>query len=168
MSSFDHSVDEPASTLDLGIRKLHHAGISTLDIDRLIAFYVETFGFEQVSELSWDAGSDDIDAALALEDSSARMAMLRLGGIHLELFEFANPRSDPRDRESAVSDLGINHLCFVVDNLDVVTSRLEQKGVGVHATPRDVGDGPFVYCRDPDGNAIELWQLPPTNPEEKT
>ena len=62
----------------------------------------------------------------------------------------------------------LHHLCLLVDDLDVVVRRLEELGVVVHASPRDIGDGPFIYCRDPDGNAIEFWQLPPTDPEEET
>jgi catechol 2,3-dioxygenase-like lactoylglutathione lyase family enzyme len=168
MSSSSHTTDEPREAPDLGITTLHHVGISTLDIDRLLGFYVDTFGFEQVAGLSWDAGSADIDAALALDDSSARMVMLRLGDIHLELFEFSNPRPVPVDAQHPVADVGINHLCLVVDDLDVVVRRLEEKDVVVHSTPRDVGDGPFVYCRDPDGNAVEFWQVQPTNSEEAT
>lgn len=168
MSSSRHPNDDSGAIPDLGITTLHHVGISTLDLDRLVRFYVDTFGFQQVGELSWDAGFADVDAALALEDSSGRMAMLRLGAIHLELFEFSNPRSDPGDPEHSIAEVALNHLCLLVDDLDVVVRRLEELGVVVHASPRDIGDGPFIYCRDPDGNAIEFWQLPLTNPEEKT
>ena len=168
MSSSRHPNDDSGAIPDLGITTLHHVGISTLDLDRLVRFYVDTFGFQQVGELSWDAGFADVDAALALKDSSGRMAMLRLGAIHLELFEFSNPRSDPGDPEHSIAEVALNHLCLLVDDLDVVVRRLEELGVVVHASPRDIGDGPFIYCRDPDGNAIEFWQLPLTNPEEKT
>lgn len=152
----------------LGIAGLHHIGISTLDLDGLAEFYKETFGFEVVAELAWDPGFDDIDAALALVDSSGRMAMLRLGEVYIELFEFTSPRPEPTDLAQSVTDVGINHLCLLVEDIHTILDRLDAVGVPVHSSARDIGDGPFVYCRDPDGNAIEFWQLPPTSPEEET
>ena len=168
MSNAAHPNDASSTTRDLGITGIHHVGISTLDLDRLVEFYVDTFGFEKIAEFDWQPGFTDVDAALALVDSSGRMAMLRLGDIHLELFEFSNPRPEPVDPAHSVTDIGINHLCLLVDDVGTLYRWLEQHGVPVHSTPRDIGDGPFVYCRDPDGNAIEFWQRPPVKPEEKT
>lgn len=168
MSSAAHPKDASSATRDLGITGIHHVGISTLDLDRLVAFYLDTFGFEQIAEFDWEPGFTDVDAALALDGSRGSMAMLRLGDIHLELFEFSNPLPQPVDPAHSVTDIGINHLCLLVDDVGVLFLRLEEQGIPVHSTPRDIGDGPFVYCRDPDGNAIEFWQRPPGKPEEKT
>ena len=168
MSSAAHPKDVSSATRDLGITGIHHVGISTLDLDRLVAFYLDTFGFEQIAEFDWEPGFTDVDAALALDGSRGSMAMLRLGDIHLELFEFSNPLPQPVDPAHSVTDIGINHLCLLVDDVGALFLRLEEQGIPVHSTPRDIGDGPFVYCRDPDGNAIEFWQRPPGKPEEKT
>ncbi len=158
---------DPSAVEALGIAGMHHVGFSTLDLERLVRFYTETLGFEEEVAFSWEPGFSDIDAALRLEASSGSMAMLRLGTIYLELFEFTNPRSVPADPARSVTEVGINHLCLLVDDIDVVVERLAVMNVPVHASPRDVGDGPFVYCRDPDGNAIEFWQLSATKPEEE-
>lgn len=168
MSSAAHHKDVSSATRDLGITGIHHVGISTLDLDRLVAFYLDTFGFEQIAVFDWEPGFTDVDAALALDGSRGSMAMLRLGDIHLELFEFSNPLPQPVDPAHSVTDIGINHLCLLVDDVGALFLRLEEQGIPVHSTPRDIGDGPFVYCRDPDGNAIEFWQRPPGKPEEKT
>ena len=152
----------------LGIAGIHHVGISTLDLDRLVTFYVETFGFEKVAGFAWEPGLDDVDAALALKDSSGNMAMLRLGDIHLEVFEFFSPRAEAADPARPITGVGINHLCLVVDDIECVVQHLDERGVVMHASARNIGDGPFIYCRDPDGNAIEFWQLAPGEQEEKT
>jgi hypothetical protein len=36
---------------------------------------------------------------------------------------------------------------------------LKTHGVPMHAPPVNVGDGPFVYARDPFGNIIEIWEM---------
>ena len=152
----------------LGIAGVHHVGISTLDLDRLVAFYIETFGFEEVAGFEWEPGLDDVDAALAVEASSGRMAMLRLGEVHLELFEFLTPRAEAADPGRPITGVGINHICLLVDDIDPVVRHLDDRGVVMHTSARDIGDGPFVYCRDPDGNAVEFWQHMPGEQEEKT
>ena len=36
------------------INGLHHAAISTPDIERLMKWYTENFGFEEVARTEWD------------------------------------------------------------------------------------------------------------------
>lgn len=169
----DHSASasspgsDPSAVEALGIAGMHHVGLSTLDLDRLVRFYAETFGFKEEVAFSWEPGFADIDAALGLDESAGSMAMLRLGTVYLELFEFTHPRPAPADPARSVTEVGINHLCLLVDDIEVVVERLTAMNIPVHASPRDIGDGPFVYCRDPDGNAIEFWQLSASNPEER-
>ena len=76
-------------------RSLHHASITTADLDRLSAFYETHFGFERVStQGEWDGGAPVADAIYGLRDTSVRMVMLRLGDTFLELFEFRRPTAD--------------------------------------------------------------------------
>lgn len=167
LASASNPGSDPNGVEAFGIAGMHHVGFSTLDLDRLVRFYTETFGFEEEAAFSWEPGCDDIDAALALDESAGSMAMLRLGTVYLELFEFSNPRPAPADPARSVTQIGINHLCLLVDDIDVVVERLTSMSIPVHSSPRDIGDGPFVYCRDPDGNAIEFWQVSAANPEEE-
>ncbi len=166
-STVPDPVSNPCVESVLGNPILHHVGISTHDLDRLLVFYIDTLGFEHVDGFAWEPGFDDVDAALALSGSGGTMAMLRLGSVRLELFEFSNPRPDAGDPKRSITGVGINHMCLLVDDIELVVRHLNERGATMHASPRDIGDGPFVYCRDPDGNAIEFWQLPDSNPEEE-
>jgi len=141
-----------------GITGLHHVGISTPDLERIVAFYCDALGFDVEATLDW-SGETDIDGALGLVDSAASMVMLRRDGIHLEIFQYEHPDPGPPAGDKPVSDAGINHLCFLVDDLATEVARLATAGMEFHSDPIDVGDGPFVYGRDPDGNVIELWQV---------
>lgn len=61
---------------------------------------------------------------------------------------------------------GSDDLCFLVDALpDAVVAHLTRHGVPIEVGPVDKrgarGTIRSVYCRDPDGNLIELASYPP-------
>ena len=141
-----------------GITGLHHIGISTPDLERLVAFYCGAFGFEVEATMEW-ADEPEIDHALGLKESAASMVMLCRGNIRLEVFQYDSPDPGPAVGDKPVSDAGINHICFLVDDLTAEVARLTEAGLSFLAEPSDVGDGPFAYGRDPDGNVVELWQI---------
>lgn len=60
------------------IRGIHHVAISTPDLDRIVAFYRDVLGAEQVYEGGWGKGSQIIDRMVGLKGSSCRQAMLKL------------------------------------------------------------------------------------------
>jgi catechol 2,3-dioxygenase-like lactoylglutathione lyase family enzyme len=147
------------------IRGLHHASITTGDLDRLTAFYRDLLGFEVVLETSWSGGAAVADAIFALQDSAVRMLMLRTSNAFLELFEFSNPVGKPGDPDRPVCDQGITHVCLTVDDLEAEYGRLKAAGMIFHCPPQDApGVGRATYGRDPDGNIVELLQPDPAGP----
>ncbi len=61
------------------IRGIHHTAISTGDIDRLLGFYKDLFGFEEVFSSGWKTGTEMLDRITGLQNSSARVVMLKAG-----------------------------------------------------------------------------------------
>jgi predicted enzyme related to lactoylglutathione lyase len=51
--------------------------------------------------------------------------------------------------------VGIN---FRVHDLDAIVSQLQAAGVDVAIDPEAYPNGRFAQLRDPEGNAIQLWQ----------
>ncbi len=148
------------------IRGVHHTAISTPDLERALRFYRDLLGLEVVFETSWPVGSEVADSITGLEGSSARLAMLRAGNAHLELFQYASPPPKPGDPDRPVSDHGITHLCLDVQDLDSEYERLKAAGMRFHCPPQQLGaDVRTTYGRDPDGNVLELQEvLNPDNP----
>lgn len=147
------------------IAGLHHASITTGNLDRLRAFYCEQFGFEVVMETAWDGGNIAADTIFGLNGTAVRMVMLRTANAFLELFEFAHPVSPSRGPERPVYHQGITHICIAVTDLDAEYARLVAAGMHFNSPPQDVpGLCRAVYGRDPDGNLIELIEPDPAGP----
>jgi catechol 2,3-dioxygenase-like lactoylglutathione lyase family enzyme len=74
------------------IRGIHHVAVHVRDLDRMIKFYKDAFGFEVVGEeFSW-RDTPWLDQLLDVPGSAARGAMLRAGSCYMELFEFSAPQ----------------------------------------------------------------------------
>ena len=142
------------------IHGINHVAISTGDIVSLSAFYQETLGFEEVFKLNWDVGDQTLDNITGLNDSSAKIIMLKCGNACLELFEYQTPPPKPGDENRPVCDHGITHLCLQVTDIDSEYNRLKNAGMRFHCPPQTVGDLRATYGRDPDGNVIELLEAP--------
>jgi catechol 2,3-dioxygenase-like lactoylglutathione lyase family enzyme len=141
------------------INGIHHVAISTVDIDRLSAFYRQV-GFSDVVDMKWEKGDETVDQLTALHDSAGEVQMLRLGNCHLELFQFSSPQASPLDENRPVCDHGITHLCLDVTDLDSEYSRLVALGMKFHCEPKDIAPGVrTTYGRDPDGNVLELQEV---------
>lgn len=140
------------------IRGIHHVAVHVRDLDRMIAFYKEAFGFELVGEpFSW---SDDkfIDTIVDVPGSAARGAMLRAGTCYMELFQFSAPEPIS-DRPLQPFDKGYTHFCVDVTDIENEFKRLKGLGMSFNQPgPIDVGHVKTIYGRDPEGNLIEIQQ----------
>ena len=100
------------------IKGIHHTALSTPNLERLLAFYRDVLGFEVVMETGWPPGVAQTNAMMGLDDSAAKVVMLRAGNTHLELFEFSLPEAATGDPNRPVCDHGITHLCLDVSDID--------------------------------------------------
>ena len=141
---------------------LHHAAISTPDMERATDFYCRVLGGTLVSRKGWNKGDcPEIDLRLGLRESGAQVALVRLGAAFIEFFEYASPTPRPKDPAEVAADHGIRHVCFVVDDCMAEYERLLKLGMRFHAAPlRAPGGLCFTYGRDPDGNIIEILEIP--------
>jgi catechol 2,3-dioxygenase-like lactoylglutathione lyase family enzyme len=136
---------------------IHHTALSTPDLDRLLRFYRDLFGFEIEFDFPWDETNQAFRETHAVRESAGRVVMLTNGTSRLEVFEYRKPvpRADIPVRANA--DLGISHFCIEVRDIEKEYERLRAAGMRfqsglVAQTPTIVN----CYGRDPDGNLIEL------------
>jgi len=140
------------------IAAFNHVGISVSNLGRTIAFYRDLLGMSLIQEVPFEGKK--YEAILGLEGAKGRIAILRTRNIELEFFEFEHPAGRPADPNRPVSDRGITHVAVQVEDLAALYTRLHAAGVIFHCPPIDFGCAIATYLRDPDGNVIEMLQIP--------
>jgi len=140
------------------IRGIHHVAVHVHDLDRMIAFYREAFGFELVGEAFGWSDDEFIDAIVDVPGSAARGAMLRAGTCYMELFQYSAP-APISDKPLQPYDKGYTHFCVDATDIENEYTRLKSLGMTFsQPAPIDVGHVKTIYGRDPEGNLIELQQ----------
>jgi catechol 2,3-dioxygenase-like lactoylglutathione lyase family enzyme len=137
--------------------KFSHVGISVRDLERSIAFYRDMFGLQPLMEIM-PFGGPQFEAIMDIPGATGRMCMIGKGTTHLELFEFAGGKA--KDPAYPVSDHGLSHFGFEVDDIAETYARLEAAGVRIHSPVITFMGGGMkaAYCRDPDGNVFEILE----------
>ncbi len=140
------------------ITGIHHVGIHVRDLDRMIRFYEEAFGFETVGDIYVWENEPVIDQIIDVPGSAARTVMMRAGTCYIELFEFQAPAPTSTTPLNPY-DKGYTHFCVDVTDIEFEYERL--KGLGMtfgSPHPVDAGHVKSVYGRDPEGNVIEVQE----------
>lgn len=148
-----------------GIGGWNHVGITVRSLDASVAFYRDLLGFELLG--SQEREGDDLGRILGYPQARIKMAFLRpVGTVDpvLEVIEVVVPRGTPIDVQT--SNPGAVHLTFDVDNLDTVHEALSARGVTFLSDPITLVSGvnagaKNVYCLDPDGIRVALFQRLP-------
>lgn len=132
----------------------HHFGITVTDLDRAVAFYRDTFGFDAPERfsVSGEAFSDGVGVAGA----TGRFAHFVHDGARIELVEY-DPEG-PDATGAAVNQPGAKHLGLAVDDLDAFYDGLGPC-VETVSEPRTTASGTrILFVRDPEGNLIEILE----------
>ena len=140
------------------IRGIHHVAVHCRDIDKMVKFYRDAFGFETVGEgYDW-RDSQMIDQIIDVPGSAARAIMMKAGTCYVELFQFSAPAPNS-ERPLRPFDKGYTHFCVDVTDIETEYKRLQGLGMTFGSpVPVDAGHVKTVYGRDPEGNIIEIQQ----------
>ena len=141
------------------ITGIHHVAISVPDIDRAMVFYHETLGFEKVFGNSWQGDRTDADQVIGLEQTHAKVQMLKAGNAFIELWEYQIPQPKLQNPSYSPADHGIAHIALQVTDIQEEYNRLQEAGMTFHRPPVELGDSSAIYGRDPFGNIIELYEI---------
>ena len=139
-------------------RSFSHTGITVKDFNRFVTFYWEVFGCPLVGVA--DTPPDRVRAFFGVqgEAPSCKIGWIRVpGGAVLEIFHF-----EPKLPAGEVTwnRVGLTHISFNVRHLQRWYDYLQSKGVDCLTRPERSPRGhSFFFCRDCDGNLIELMDL---------
>jgi glyoxylase I family protein len=136
---------------------IHHVAIGVPDFDAGLKFYTEVLGFEQVEQSAFSGSNPMVEAAIGLTEPTAKMAMLRGGNAHIELWQYEKPQ--PQDLRSRPCDYGYPHIALEVKDIQAEHARLSAAGMNFVGPPVEFGDSAAVYGSDPFGNVIEIYEI---------
>ena len=143
------------------ITTVDHAGLSVADLERSLAFYRDLLGLRLLRVLDYGPESE-LGRVVGMPACRARIAHLLLGSTMVELFEYAEPpgRAMAPDRRQA--DHGWIHVGLASTDTRGDCARLREAGVEFLSDPIEFRPGVWIaYFKGPDGEVIELRQLPP-------
>ncbi|WP_341227149.1 VOC family protein [uncultured Arcticibacterium sp.] len=125
------------------LTKVHHIAIISSDYQKSKTFYTEVLGLEIIKE-TYREKRDSYKLDLGLN-----------GEYIIELFSFPNPPP----RVSRPEAVGLRHLAFEVDNIEVAIAELIRKGVTCEPIRIDEITGKrFTFFADPDGLPLEFYE----------
>lgn len=145
------------------IRGIHHIGMNCRDMDRMVRFYQEAFGFEKVDDgFGWE-NEPMMDHIVDVKGSASKGVMMRAGQCYIEMFQYSAP--PPRnDAPLRPNDRGYTHFCIDVTEMETDIEHLKRCGMTFNDRDFvDVGHVKTLYGYDPEGNVIEVQQTAPNN-----
>jgi catechol 2,3-dioxygenase-like lactoylglutathione lyase family enzyme len=144
-------------------RTLDHIAITVSDTERSMEFYCGLLGLKMVESHRHSGEEvDRMNQMTGLVAQSTRLAAPETPDILIDLLEFFSPKSRMSDVQ--IGDVRHMHVCLGVPNLPETYADLKAKGVEFLSSPCifDLGWGivRVVFCKDPDGNIVELHEIP--------
>lgn len=124
------------------VAELDHVVLRCRALERTLEFYTGVLGLSEERRIS-----------------QIGLIQLRAGRSMIDLV----PATHPRAEDGA----NVDHVCLGVESGDLaaVAAELKKRGVEVLGEPAQRygarGMGLSIYVRDPEGNVIELKQMPP-------
>ena len=122
-----------------------HTMVRVADLDKALAFYVDTFGLKEVRRIDNEKGRFTL-VFLAAPGDAARAETTKSPLVELTY------NWDP---ETYSGGRNFGHLAYAVDDIYAACQRLQDGGVVISRPPRD---GHMAFIRSPDGISVELLQ----------
>jgi predicted enzyme related to lactoylglutathione lyase len=139
--------------------KVSHVGVCVADMARSARFYTEALGFTEEYYLDVGPPGDACDVLTELPGLSCRVGFFQQDGIRIELCTYTSPAVVGPAERRAMNQLGLTHLSLIVEDLDATAARIAEYGGEVHGHTRIMTPhGAMIFCSDPDGIRIELWE----------
>jgi len=141
---------------------LNHIGLSVKNLDKVLAFYQQSTGFELIRR-DTITGSKAANTLFGRQDIRYEVAVLKAPNMLFELVEFSHNQSQPL-KHMPPEGPGMTHTCFQTPSSDPGYSKFLKAGAELLSR----GDGPvdiggygvtYAYAYDPEGNMVELEQL---------
>ena len=141
------------------VRHFDHLTIVVRDAERAKAFFA-LLGFKEAMSVVIKGpvfadymGVPGIEAehiTLVLENATPRA--------EIQLLRYLNPAMLPDPHVRDLNKLGMNHICFAVDDIESEVAKLKAKGFATRNQIMDFHSRKLVFIEGPEGVTVELSQ----------
>jgi catechol 2,3-dioxygenase-like lactoylglutathione lyase family enzyme len=138
------------------IQRIDHIGVVVNDIEAAKGFFLD-FGFTVQGEA--EEHSELLDKVTGFKNAKSYVVFLQApnGQITLELSKLLNPADKSEVQENFIYSHGMQHLAFVVEDIEGVVATVKQKGYEVFVDTYNYENMyKLCYFRGPEGIIIEL------------
>jgi catechol 2,3-dioxygenase-like lactoylglutathione lyase family enzyme len=138
------------------IQRIDHISVIVNDLEAAKEFFLD-FGFTVQGEA--EEQSELLDKVTGFKNAKSQIVFMQApnGQINLELAKFLRPADKSAVQESFIYSHGIQHLSFVVENIEEIVATVKQKGYEVFVDTYNFEDiYKLCYFRGPEGIIIEL------------
>src|SRR6266704_1578293 len=138
------------------IQRIDHIGVVVNDLAKAKAFFID-FGFTVQGEA--EEQSELLDKVVGLKGAKSQIVFLQApnGQINLELSKFLYPADKSGVQEHFIYSHGMQHLAFVVEDIEDIVATVKQKGYEVFVDTYNYENMyKLCYFRGPEGIIIEL------------
>ena len=138
------------------LRRIDHVGIIVNDLPAAKAFFL-ALGFEMMGEGIVEG--EWAERIIGLQSVKSEVVMLQTpdGEQRIELSKFHSPTDENGIQHPLANTLGIRHICFAVEELEALLTKLETHGaelIGEIQTYENTYK--LCYIRGPEGIILEL------------
>ena len=141
---------------------VHHVAIGVKDLKRMMSFYQGVIGFSEVFA-EFDESEQEIMRDVTRSPKavfSGAILQQKAGGPMVEFIHMSQPLPRPIRKDFRYGDIGVSKITLAVSDVFGVYAALQDR-VNFCAPPAvshipGLGAYPFVYCRDPEGNLVEM------------
>jgi catechol 2,3-dioxygenase-like lactoylglutathione lyase family enzyme len=151
---------------------VHHIAIGVNDFEKAKAFYMEVLGLDNVFVDFAAADYPALTDVVRWFNPRYRAILVShvSGGIIVELVRMIDPIPRLMRRDFRYGDIGLSKVTIAVADVDRLYTEMAGKttfcGVPRSTALPGIGAYRFVYCRDPEGNLVELMSTSAAGPDK--
>jgi catechol 2,3-dioxygenase-like lactoylglutathione lyase family enzyme len=142
---------------------LRHVGITVVDMEKMQNFYCNFLGCKVLKTME-ESGEviDNFSGIKNIQVTTTKME-LPAGGV-LELLKYHSPRGNDIALQNIyrkIIQVGISHYALTVKDLDSLYEKLTKEETYFFHPVQTSPDGnvKIAFCKDPEGNILELVEV---------
>lgn len=143
------------------MKEVRHVGIVVEDMEAMLGFYRDLLGMTVAVDFSEQG--EFIDTVIGMRGIDLRMVKLTAedGGM-IELLQYRS-LPDVGNGTEKLYQRGLTHIAFTVDSVDAIYNDWRSRNVPFLSPPTRSPDGKarLAFCRDPEGNFLEIVEVLP-------